>query len=63
MSLLKMDQVLMRLDGDAEQCLEAALKDYGYYFTTLPVIIGQSGSWYHTTSFALAQTGIYTTDW
>ncbi len=26
--------------------------------TTLPVIIGQSGSWYHTTSFALAQIGI-----
>ena len=40
------------------EALEAALKDYGYNVTTLPIIIGQSGSQYHTTSFALAQIGI-----
>lgn len=58
MSSLKMNQVLMRLDGGAEQCLEAALKDDGYSVTTVPVMIGQSGSWCYTTSFALAQIGI-----
>ena len=31
---------------------------WGYDFTTLPVTIGQSGSWYHATSFAFAQIGI-----
>ena len=40
------------------EALEAALKDYGYNVTTLTIIIGQSGSQYHTTSFALAQIGI-----
>ena len=38
--------------------LEEALKDYGYNVTTLPRIIGQSGSQYHTTSDALAKIGI-----
>ncbi len=33
--------------------MEEALKDYGYNVTTLPVIIGQSGSHDHTTSYAL----------
>ncbi len=40
------------------EALEEALKDYGYNVTTLPIIIGQSGSQYHTTSFALAKIGI-----
>jgi len=38
--------------------LEEALKDYGYNVTTLPIIIGQSGSQYHTTSDALAKIGV-----
>jgi len=38
--------------------LEEALKDYGYEVTTLPIIIGQSGSQYHTISNALAKIGI-----
>ena len=38
--------------------LEGALKDYEYIVTTLPIIIGQSGSQYHTTSDALAKIGI-----
>ncbi len=33
--------------------MEEALKDYGYNVTTLPIIIGQSGSQHHTTSDAL----------
>ena len=40
------------------KALEGALKDYGYNVTTLPIIIGQSGSQYHTTSYALAKIGI-----
>ncbi len=38
--------------------LEGALKDYGYNVSTVPIIIGQSGSQYHTTSYALAKIGI-----
>ena len=38
--------------------MEEALKDYGYNVTTLPIIIGQSGSQYHTTSDALAKIGV-----
>ena len=33
-------------------------KDYGYNLTTLPIIIGQSGSQSHTTSDSLAKIGI-----
>jgi hypothetical protein len=40
------------------KALEGALQDYGYNVTTLPIIIGQSGSHYHTTSYALAKIGI-----
>ncbi len=40
------------------KALEEALKDYGYNVTTLPIIIGQSGSQYHTISDALAKIGI-----
>ena len=38
--------------------MEEALKDYGYNVTTLPIIIGQSGSQYHTTFDALANIGV-----
>ena len=34
-----------------------ALKLYGYNLTTLPIIIGQSGSQYQTTTDALAKIG------
>ena len=46
-----------KLQGKETQhaALEAALKDCGYNATTLPIIIGQSGSQYHTTSYALVQ--------
>ena len=44
--------------GAQHKALEEALKDYGYNVTTLPTIIGQSGSQYHTTSEALARIGI-----
>ena len=49
-----------KLQGKEAQheALEAAPKDYGYIVTPLPMIIGQSGSQYHTTSFALAQIGV-----
>ncbi len=40
------------------KALEEALKDYGYNVTTLPIIITQSGSPYHTTSDALAKIDI-----
>ena len=40
------------------EALEEALKDYGYNVTTLPVIIGQSGSHDHTTSYALAKIAL-----
>jgi len=40
------------------EALSGALKDYGYNVTTLPIITGQSGSQYHTTSYALAKIGI-----
>ena len=36
------------------EALKAAVKDYGYNDATLPIIIGQSWSRYHTTSSALA---------
>ena len=35
--------------GAQHKALEEALKDYGYNVTTLHIIIGQSGSQYHTT--------------
>ncbi len=38
--------------------LEEALEDYGHNVITLPIIIGQSGSKYHTTFHALAKIGI-----
>ena len=44
--------------GAQHKALEEALKDYGYNVTTLPVIIGQFGSQYHTTSDALAKIGV-----
>ncbi len=44
--------------GAQHKALEEALKDYAYNVTTLPIIIGQSGSQYHTTSDALAKIGI-----
>ena len=34
------------------------LEDYGHNVTTLPIIIGQSGSQYHTTFHAVAKIGI-----
>jgi len=40
------------------KALEGALKDYGYNVTTLPILIGQSGSHYHTSCYALAKIGI-----
>jgi len=40
------------------EALEGALKDYGYNVTTLPIIVGQSGSQYRTTTVALAKIGI-----
>ena len=43
--------------GAQHRALEEALKDYGYNLITLPIIIGQSGSQYHT-SDALAKFGI-----
>ena len=48
--------------GAQHKAVEGALKDYGYNVTTLPVIIGQSGSQYHTTSEALARIG-YSRAW
>jgi len=44
--------------GAQHKALEEALKEYGYNVTTLPIIIGQSGSQYHTTSDALAKIGV-----
>ena len=44
--------------GAQHKALEEALKDYGYNVTTLRIIIGQSGSQYHTTSDALAKIGV-----
>ena len=35
--------------------LKAALQSYGYSVTTLPIILGVSGSHYHTTTDALKQ--------
>ncbi len=40
------------------EALMGALKDYGYNVTTLPILIGQSGSHYHTSCYALAKIGI-----
>ena len=40
------------------QALQAALQEYGYNVTTLPIILGVSGSHYHTTTDALKQIGI-----
>ncbi len=40
------------------QALHAALTDVGYNVATLPIILGVSGSNYHTTTHALAQLGI-----
>ena len=44
--------------GAQHKALEEALKEYGYNVTTLPIIIGQSRSQYHTTSDALAKIGV-----
>ena len=41
--------------GAQHKALEEALQDYGYSVATLPSIIGQYGSQYHTTSDALAK--------
>ena len=48
----------LREKGAQHKALEEALKGYVYNVTTLPTIIGQSGSQYHTTSDALAKIGI-----
>ena len=51
----------MQEKGAQHKALEEALKalkDYGYNVTTLPIIIGQSGSQFHTTSDAPAKIGI-----
>ena len=51
--------------GAQHKALEEALKDHrsgyhhGYNVTTLPIIIGQSGSHYHTTYDALARMGLH----
>ncbi len=44
--------------GAQHKALEEAVKEYGCNVTTLPIIIGQSGSQYHTTSDALAKIGV-----
>ena len=44
--------------GAQHKALEEALKDYSYNITTLPVIIGQSGSQCHTTSDTPAKIGV-----
>ncbi len=54
MSSLEMNQVLMTL----EQWGCRAMLGGSSQGLWIPVIIGQSGSQYHTTSFALAQIGI-----
>ena len=41
--------------GAQHNALEEALQDYVYNVTSLPIIIGQSGSQYHNTSDALAK--------
>ena len=43
---------------EQHKALEEALEDYGHNVTTLPIIIGQSGSQYHTTFHAVAKIGI-----
>jgi len=40
------------------EAMEGALKDDGYYVTTLPTIIGQFGSQCHATCYAIAKIGI-----
>ena len=44
--------------GAQHKALEEALKDYSYNVTTLPIIIGQSSSQYHTTSDTLPKVGM-----
>jgi len=46
--------------GAQHKALEEALKDYSYGYTVTipPLIIGESGSQYHTTFDALAKIGI-----
>ncbi len=55
---LQKNQEKLQEKGAQHKALEEALKDYGYNVTTLPIIIGQSGSQYHTTSDALAKIGV-----
>ena len=52
------DEEKLQEKGAQHKALEEALKDYGYNVTTLPIIIGQPGSQYHTTSDALAKIGV-----
>ncbi len=42
----------MTVEGAQYKALDEALKDYDYNVITLPIIIGQSGSQYHTSSDA-----------
>ena len=55
---LQKNQEKLQEKGAQHKTLEEALKDYGSNVTTLPIIIGQSGSQYHTTSDALAKIGV-----
>jgi len=41
-----------------KEAQHVAWEDYGYNVTTLPIIIGQSVSQYHTTSYTLSKIGI-----
>ena len=46
-------------DKEAQhQALQEALEDYGYKVAVLPVILGFSGSHFHTTTHAFKQLGI-----
>ena len=47
----------MRYEEKLQEALKI-LKDCGYNVITMPIIIGQSGPQYHTTSDALAKIGV-----
>ncbi len=51
------EKLQLQEKGAQHKALEEALKDYGYNVSTLPIIIGQFGSQYYTTSDALAKPG------
>lgn len=52
------NQIYRKAARERSQALQAALQDYGYDVTTLPIIMGVSGSHYHPTTHALKQIGI-----